>query len=374
MLIFDGDYPMVAAFGLNVDITASIEESRATEPVGLAGEDLSDIRELIATLPEMRRGRVFAALVKIGARIYRPPGPLPGHRMAAQAYADARGQLAFYEALARQGEIRIIADRASWATHLEEWERLDAGHTADAAPAAPVPIGAIVGMEGADPILDPQHLRDWYELGVRVVSLTHYGISTYAHGTGTGTEGGLRNGANDLLDLMGELGIALDVTHASDRSMLEATDRYDGPLLASHQGCRALVPGERQFSDEMLRRVIEREGVIGVPIDTWMLYRPGVDWTRVTRQRPFSKDTVTLDDFVDHIDHICQLAGHSRCAAIGGDTDGQGGSQGAPKEIDTVADFPRIGERLADRGYGDDDVELIMYRNWVRLFDEVLPG
>ena len=371
MLIFDGDYPMVAAFGINVDITASIEEARATEPVGLAGENLSDTRELIATLPEMRRGKVFAALVKIGARIFRPPGPLPGHRMAAQAYADARGQLAFYEALARQKEIRIITDRTSWATHMEEWERLDADDAAGGAtaPAAPPPIGAIVGMEGADPILDPEHLGHWFELGVRVVSLAHYGISTYAHGTGT--EGGLRPGAHGLLDSMAQLGIALDVTHASDRSMLEATDRYDGPLLASHQGCRALVPGERQFSDAMLRRVIEREGVVGVPIDTWILYRPGVDWTRVTRQRPFSKDTVTLDDFVDH---ICQLAGHSRCAAIGGDTDGQGGSQGAPWEIDTVADFPRIGERLADRGYGDDDVELIMYRNWVRLFDEVLPG
>ena len=107
-----------------------------------------------------------------------------------------------------------------------------------------------------------------------MVSLTHYGISTYAHGTGTGSEGGLRNDANELLDLMSKLGIALDVTHASDRSTLEATDRYEGPLLASHQGCRALVPGERQFSDEMLGRVIEREGVIGVPIDTWMLYRP----------------------------------------------------------------------------------------------------
>ena len=72
--------------------------------------------------------------------------------------------------------------------------------------AARLPIGAIVGMEGADPILDPEHLVDWFELGVRVVSLAHYGISTYAHGTGTGTEGGLRSGARELLDLMGQLG------------------------------------------------------------------------------------------------------------------------------------------------------------------------
>lgn len=83
---------------------------------------------------------------------------------------------------------------------------------------------------------------------------------------------------------------------------------------------------------------------------------------------------VTLDDYVDHVDHICQLAGHSRCAAIGGDTDGQGGSQGAPKEIDTAADFQRIGERLADRGYADADIRLIMHGNWIRLFAESLPG
>ena len=370
MLIFDGDYPMGSAYAYNVDITRPIAEVRATQPVGLAGEDVTETREMIASLPEMRRGRVFAALVKIGGRIYRPGAPLPGHRMAAQAYADVRGCLAFYEALARQGELRIIADRAAWRAHVEEWRRHD---EAGSIP-GDLPVGAIVGMEGADAVLDPEHLHDWFDLGVRVLSLTHYGISSYAHGTGTGTEGGLRHGATQLLDLMSELGVILDVTHASDRSVMEATDHYGGPLLASHQGCRALVPGERQFSDAMLMRVIEREGVIGVPIDTWMLYRPGVDWTRVTRQRPYSKDTVTLDDYVDHIDHICQLAGHCRCAAIGGDTDGQGGSQGAPKEIDTVADFQRIGERLADRGYAEEDTRLIMHGNWIRLFAESLPG
>ena len=370
MLIFDGDYPMGSAYQYNVDITRPIAEVRATQPVGLAGEDVTETREMIASLPEMRRGRVFAALVKIGGRTYRPGAPLPGHRMAAQTYAAVRGCLAFYEALARQGEIRIIADRAVWRAHVEEWKRHD---EAGSIP-GDLPVGAIVGMEGADAVLDPEHLRDWFGLGVRVLSLTHYGISTYAHGTGTGTEGGLRHGAAELLDLMEELGVILDVTHASDRSVMEATDRYGGPLLASHQGCRALVPGERQFSDAMLMRVIEREGVIGVPIDTWMLYRPGVDWTRVTRQRPYRKDTITLDDYVDHVDHICQLAGHGRCAAIGGDTDGQGGSQGAPKEIDTAADFQRIGERLADRGYADEDVRLIMHGNWIRLFADSLPG
>ena len=161
MLIFDGDYPMGSAYAYNVDITLPIAEVRATRPVGLAGEDVSETRELIASLPEMRRGRVFAALVKIGGRTYRPGAPLPGHRMAAQTYADVRGCLAFYEALARQGEIRIIADRAAWQAHVAEWR----GHDEAGSIPADLPVGAIVGMEGADAVLDPEHLRDWFDLG-----------------------------------------------------------------------------------------------------------------------------------------------------------------------------------------------------------------
>jgi membrane dipeptidase len=82
----------------------------------------------------------------------------------------------------------------------------------------------------------------------------------------------------------------------------------------------------------------------------------------------------SLNDFVDHVDRVCQLAGHSRSAAIGADTDGQGGRAGAPREIDTVADYQKLAGVLAARGFAREDVENVMYRNWLRLFEKALPA
>ncbi|MCB0187557.1 MAG: membrane dipeptidase, partial [Caldilineaceae bacterium] len=158
----------------------------------------------------------------------------------------------------------------------------------------------------------------------------HYGVSSYAHGTGT--SGGLTPAAKSLLEAMAQLGMLLDLTHIADEGFWQALAIFDGPVLASHQNCRALVPGERQFSDEQLRAIIERSGVIGVSMDTWMLYRASnLDWAKagITERRElFPRAAVTLADVADHIDHICQLAGNADHAAIGGDTDGQGGVEG----------------------------------------------
>ena len=80
-----------------------------------------------------------------------------------------------------------------------------------------------------------------------------------------------------------------------------------------------------------------------------------------------------MEDYVDHIDYICQLAGNSLHAAIGGDTDGQGGRAGAPAEIDTVADYQKISKVLEDRNYSSEEIANILYRNWQRFFENSLP-
>ena len=76
----------------------------------------------------------------------------------------------------------------------------------------------------------------------------------------------------------------------------------------------------------------------------------------------------------NHIDHVCQLAGNANHAAIGGDTDGQGGVDGTPHEIDTVADYQRLGPILSERGYSDEDVAKVMYLNWQRFYEQHLPA
>ena len=367
MLIIDGDYPMaMGAMDLNRDLTLPLPEVRSAAPDRFAEKSQPDA-ETMASLPEMRRGGIAAALVKVVARHYRSGSPLWGYRGAAMTYAAARAQLAYYQMLEVHGEARILQSGSDISAHLQLWS--------DREPRDELPVGFILGMEGADPILETAQVRQWWRDGIRVISLSHYGLSTYCHGTGTGTSGGLFPPAKALLREMESAGMILDVTHASDASVREALDLFGGPVLASHQNCRAIVPGERQFPDDQLRAVIRRGGVIGASMDSWMLYRPGLDWGGpIPPQRSvYSKEAVTLEDYCDHIDHVCQLAGNSRHAAIGGDTDGQGGSEGAPAEIDTVADYQKVAGVLERRGFSSEAIENVMVRNWQRFFETHLP-
>ena len=131
-------------------------------------------------------------------------------------------------------------------------------------------------------------------------------------------------------------------------------------MLASHNNCRALVPHQRQFDNRQIRAIFDRQGVIGVAFDNWMI-RPG--WTRGARDN----ERVTLAHVADHIDHICQLAGNSRHAAIGSDLDGGFGREQSPSDLDTIADLQQIPEILSKRRYSDTDIAAIMHDNWIRL-------
>jgi membrane dipeptidase len=309
-------------------------------------------------LPDLRRGRValcFATVLarSTGAHVAHIDYPSP-----AQSNAVARGQLAYYRALERQGYAQVITGGAALAAHMAAWRSWDADPAGE-----PPPVGMLISMEGADPILDPAELAEWRELGLRIVGPAHYGPGRYAGGTGT--EGPLTDLGRALLAEMAGLAIALDVTHLSDPAFWEAIERFDGPLLASHNNCRALVPHQRQFSDEQLRAVIARGGVVGAALDTWML-QPG--WSVGAPHNP----PVPLERVVEHIDHVCQLAGSSRHAAIGSDLDGGFGREQSPHDLDTIADLQRLPELLARRGYGEADITAIMHGNWLRLLERIL--
>ena len=238
-----------------------------------------------------------------------------------------------------------------------------------------LPVGTILGIEGADPILWPEQVHEWWEIGVRVISLSHYGVSTYSHGTATGTDGGLFPPAKNLLAIMDSIGMILDLTHTSDASIREALDIYSGPVLASHQNCRTLVPGERQFPDEIIHSVIERGGVIGSSFDAFMLYRPGIDWVDIPGTgEKFPRENVTLEDVADHIDHVCQLAGNSEHAAIGTDLGGGVGWSGAPHGVDSAEDYIKLSSVLEQRGHSVEDISNIMYLNWQRFYEKYLPS
>ena len=157
----------------------------------------------------------------------------------------------------------------------------------------------------------------------------------------------------------------LDVTHLSDQCFDEALEIYGGPVLASHHNCRALVPNQRQLTDDQVKRLVARGAVIGTALDAWMLH-PG--WVR-GESKP-EELGVKLEAMVDHIDRVCQLAGNNRHAAIGTDLDGGFGLEQSPCDLDTIADLQKFPDLLRKRGYKEDDVRAILHGNWVRFFRE----
>jgi membrane dipeptidase len=313
------------------------------------------------TLPEMRRGGIAVCQATVLARARPEARPHEGPSrlnldFANQeiASATARGQLAYYELLEGRGLLRIIRTAAELDAHWRSWS----------ADAASTPIGMILAMEGADPIVDIDHAALWWDLGLRSVNLAHYGKSRYA--VGTGGDGPLTPDGIRLLEEFDQLGMILDATHLSDTSFLQALDAFSGPVLASHNNCRTLVPDGRQFSDEQILLLVGRGAVIGAALDAWML-APGWQIGKTTR------DVVSLDAVADHIDHVCQLAGNSRHAAIGSDLDGGFGTEQVPLGLDRISDLHKLDAILAGRGYSSDAIDDIFHGNWLRFFRSHLP-
>lgn len=308
------------------------------------------------SFPELRRGRVALVFGTLFARVNPFGAPNADYGSPAQAFAAARGQLLYYHALAQQGHVRLITNRIQLDTHIAEWEDFDES-TPTMTSIAP-PTGIVVSMECADPILNPAQVQDWYDVGVRAIGPGHYGQNRYVGGTGT--EIGFNDAGIDLLRAMEHAGIILDVTHLSDEAFWEAMSLYDGTMIASHQNCRALVPHQRQLSDEQIRALVQRDAVIGSALDMWMLI-PEWSFGKVTN-RAASIATVAA-----HIDHVCQIAGDSLHAAIGSDLDGGFGREASPHDLDTVADEQKIADALRARDFEDDDIANVMHGNWLRL-------
>jgi membrane dipeptidase len=352
MLIFDAHLDLAwNAIEWNRDLRLPVSEIRTAERAqGVTGKGRGSNTVSFA---ELRKGQVGLFIATLLARVVRTaPIPLAAYNSMDAAYAAARGQMAYYQTLERQGILRWVKDRKALEEHVNSW-------LASESPAEP--LGFILSMEGADPILFPEQVREWWDAGLRIVGPAHYGTSPYAHGTGT--EGGLLLPGRPLLREMEQVGMILDVTHLSDQSFDEAVEIYDGRLLASHHNCRALVPDQRQLDDARIKRLIERGAVIGVALDAWMLY-PG--WIR-GKTRP-EEAGVRLESVIDHIDHICQIAGNSQHVGIGSDLDGGFGKEQSPCDLETIADLQRLEDLLENRGYSGEAIKGILHTNWVEFF------
>lgn len=274
------------------------------------------------------------------------------HRMA-RAQADAYHHLAEDHAAMFQ----LVEHRAALREVFETW-------TGDP-PAAPR-VGLVMTIEGADCVQEPQELDEWFAAGVRVVGPAWSGTRYCG---GTREPGPLTPDGRRLLQVMDDLGMMLDLSHMAEQAYFEALDRFPGTIIASHSNARALLDGspvpDRHLSDTMIRRLVEREGVIGV-----------VPYNRFLKGGWLPEDgraVVTIEHVLRQVDHICQLAGDAQHTALGSDFDGGFGLNQLPTGLDSIADLRFIGEALERSGYQPADVDAILSGNWLRMLRRGLP-
>lgn len=333
----------------NRDYRKSLDEIRKRE-AGMT--DKPDRGKGVVCFPELRKGNIGLVVATQIARYVAPDNNLPGWHSPEQAWAQTQGQLAWYKSMEDAGELVQITDVNQLNQHVALWTSSDSSFEK--------PIGYILSLEGADSIVTVKHLERAWQYGLRAVGPGHYGPGRYAQGTNA--TGGIGAAGRELLKEMERLNIILDATHLCDDSFWEALNHFNGPVWASHNNCRSLVDHNRQFSDDQIKELIARGAVIGGVMDTWMMV-PG--WVKNVSTP--EEMQCNLEKLIDHMDHICQLAGNALHIGIGSDLDGAFGKEQSPSDIDTIADLQKIPELLARRGYSSGDIENVMHGNWLRF-------
>lgn len=358
MFIIDGHLDLAMnAMEWNRDLTQPLSTIREREA---ELTDKPDRGKSIVSFEELRKGNIGIILATQLARCTTQNGSLTGSGWFSpeQAWAQTQAQLAWYKTMEQKGEMKMIRSQSELDHHFALWN--------DGTPNDQKPIGYILSLEGADSLIDLSYLDVAYDYGLRAIGPGHYGPGRYANGTDA--TGHLQTQGKALLKKMEELGIALDATHLNDDAFWDAMELYNGVVWASHNHTRKLVNHNRQFSDEMIKALVEKDAIIGAAFDAWMIVP---NWVRGVS--PPKDMHCNIDAVLDHIDHICQLAGNSNHVCIGSDLDGGFGKEQCPYDLETIADLQKIPERFAQRGYTQSDIENLMHKNWLRTLQKALP-
>ena len=296
------------------------------------------------TLPSLREGNVTACLGTIFTQAIGPDAPdegayaYPADDAEAARRAGLR-QLKLYHAWRDAGVIELLGRRSAQ----------------QPANGASLRIGIL--MECADPIADPDDLAMWADGGVICIGMTWASGSRYAGGNATG--GGLTDLGRELAARMDASGIVHDVSHLSQRALDELLELTGATVIASHSNCGALVdPGnERHLSDEAIREIARRGGVIGLNLCSAFL-APGL----------WDSGRATIDDCAAHLERMCELIGDRRHVGLGSDMDGGFGADRLPSGIDLPRDLERMAGALADRGWDQADLDSLRWGAWARFW------
>ena len=330
-----------------------------------------------------------------------PSGPdrrlhvtLPGMRaagMRAQVFACWMWAEKYPGDAYEAGLEKVAAVRALCAEHPADLFFATTGAEVAAACSAEDPggIAVIASLEGADPLLDDaRNLRVFHDAGVRLVTIA-WGDNAFA-GTVFGGGSGLTAAGRDLVEYCEELGVVVDVSHLSDAAFVDVCAVAKAPFVASHSNCRTLCPNGRNLTDEMIRVLGDRGGVMGINLGSSFL---SAEFYRSSKSlqaeffRSVAAGEKTVDEagavsaaaqaalprpalelVVDHVRRAINIGGED-CVALGGDLDGV---DNLPRGMDGIEDYPRMAQLLAAGGLSTEQVEKVCYRNLARLFSDIL--
>ncbi|GAB6875691.1 dipeptidase [Thermaerobacter litoralis] len=241
-------------------------------------------------------------------------------------------------------EVAQNAGRIAVVTTVEELDRtLEAGR-----------VAAIIGIEGGEALQGRLGiLRLLHRLGVRLIGLTWNERNDLADGAGDARSGGgLSQLGEQVVREMNRLGMVVDVSHLSDASFYDVLAVSSQPVVASHSNCRALCPHPRNLTDDQIRALAARGGVMGMNFFARFLRADG---------------PATVDDVVRHIEHIAALVGPQHIG-LGSDFDGIGET---PQGLEDVTRLPRLIEALLRRNWKDEHLRWILGENFLRVFRQV---
>jgi membrane dipeptidase len=277
---------------------------------------------------------------------------------SSRAHAICSAQLDAYHRLVddHPDKFTLISSRADLDSLLAHWSSpAEANH----------PVGLLPLMEGAEGVRSPSELSEWWQRGVRLIGPA-WGATRFCGGSGE--PGPLTEEGRQLLAAMAEIGFALDLSHMDMLAVRQSLDAYPGTLLVSHANASVLIrsyTGNRHIPDDLIRAIVQRDGVIGViPFCRFLDY----EW-----RAGDPRQGITLETLAAHIDHICQLAGDSAHVGLGTDFDGGFGLSAAPAQVQSIADLQSLEGILAARGYNDAQVSAVLGGNWLRLARTFLP-
>ena len=276
-------------------------------------------------------------------------------RTADDARQLALWQLDYYRRLADDHDsIQLILTRDDLAAVLESWRdenNIDKRRQ-----------GIVAKMKGAEPISEPMQLEEWLEYGIRIVAPA-WGQTRYAGSAGS--DGGLTRLGYELLEVMAAYQVLLDISGMSERAAADALDRYEGAIIASHSSPRHFHPNSRCLPEALIRRLAERDGVMGIMVYNRYLRQ---DWHPRDRQR-----RVSVAHWVDAVDHVCQLTGAVEHVGLGSNIDGGYPLSALPTEIDTSSDLWLLRRSLLERGFAQAEASAILGGNMLRKLNQSLP-